>query len=120
GASQPAAVAVNPVGGPPTPPPPSGDTVRVTRAEYDSAKRELRVEATSTNSSATLRALNDSTGAVIGTLQGNGGTYKGQFTNVANPGTVRVTSSLGGSATLAVSGATGTVRPSTPVTVVAP
>jgi hypothetical protein len=89
----------------------------VTRAQYDTAKRELRVEATSTSSTATLRALNDASGAVIGTLQNNGGgTYKGQFTNVANPGTVRVTSSLGGSATLAVTGATGTVRPpATPV-----
>jgi hypothetical protein len=49
-------------------------------------------------------------------LQNNGGTYKGQFSNVANPGTVRVTSSLGGSATLAVSAATGTVRPAPVVT----
>ena len=40
-----------------------------------------------------------------------GGTYRGQFTGVANPGTVRVDSSLGGSATRAVAGATGTVRP---------
>jgi hypothetical protein len=121
GASQSATLAVNPAGGPPPPPPPNTDTVRVTRAQYDTQKRELRVEATSTSATATLRALNDATSAVIGTLQNNGGgQYRGQFTNVANPGTVRVTSSLGGSATLAVSGATGTVRPLAGTTVAAP
>jgi hypothetical protein len=61
------------------------------------------VEATSTSASATLRAFVDSTGALIGTLHNaGGGQYRGQFTNVANPGVVRVTSSLGGSATRTV------------------
>src|SRR5207237_1416419 len=73
-------------------------------------------EATGSDASATLTAFNATTNARIGALQGNGGTYKGQFTNVANPGTVRVTSSLGGGGTLAVSGATGTVRPAATVT----
>jgi Tol biopolymer transport system component len=79
------------------------DTVTVTRAEYTSSNRELRVEATSTSASATLRAFVDSTGALIGTLQNaGGGQYRGQFTNVPNPSVVRVTSSLGGSATRTV------------------
>jgi hypothetical protein len=81
------------------------DTVGVTRAEYDSSRRELRVEATSTSSSATLRAFNNNTGALIGALQNNGGgQYRGQFTGVDNPGVVRVASSLGGSATRTVTG----------------
>jgi hypothetical protein len=81
------------------------DTVSVTRAEYDAGRRELRVEATSSSSSATLRAVNHSTGALIGTLQNSGGgQYRGQFTGVDNPGVVRVTSSLGGSSTRTVVG----------------
>jgi VCBS repeat-containing protein len=83
----------------------TSDTVSIQRAEYDAGKRELRIEATSTSSTATLRAFVDSTGALIGTMQNSGGgQYRGQFTGVANPGVVRVTSSLGGSATRTVSG----------------
>jgi len=79
------------------------DTVSVTRAEYESSRRELRLEATSTSSTATLQALVHSTGALIGTLQNSGGgQYRGQFAGVDNPGVVRVTSSLGGSATRTV------------------
>jgi hypothetical protein len=95
-----------------TPAATAADTVAVTRADYDSAKRELRVEATSSSATATLIAFNDTTGARIGTLSNNGGgSYRGQFTGVDNPGTVRVISSLGGSATRTVAGASGTVRP---------
>jgi hypothetical protein len=111
GAPVSAQLTVTPAADPP-PPPPASDTVRITRAQYDSGKRVLRVEATSTNSSATLTAFNNNTNAQIGTLQNSGGgTYKGQFTNVANPGNVRVMSSLGGSAVLIVSSASRTVHP---------
>jgi Tol biopolymer transport system component len=111
GAAVSAQLTVTPAADPP-PPPPAGDTVRITRAQYDSGKRSLRVEATSTSSTATLTAFNNTTNAQIGVLQNNGGgTYRGTFNNVANPGNVRVTSSLGGTAVLVVSGATGTVRP---------
>src|SRR5206468_2302964 len=75
------------------PTPPNADTVRVTRAQYDAAKRQLRVEATSTSTTATLTAFAEPSGARIGVLQNNGGgQYRGQFDGVDNPGTVRVTS----------------------------
>jgi hypothetical protein len=79
------------------------DSVSVTRAEYDSGKRELRVEASSTSSTATLRAYVNATGELIGTLSNNGGgKYSGQFTWPTNPQTILVKSSLGGSATKTV------------------
>lgn len=89
---------------PPPPPPPSATgTVSVTRAEYTAAKRELRVEATSTNASATLKAYVTSTNALIGTLTNGGGKYSATFSGVASsPGTVTVRSSAGGSAVRAV------------------
>jgi hypothetical protein len=77
--------------------------VSITRAEYESAKRELRVEASSTSSSATLRAYVNATGELIGTLSNNGGgKYSAQFTWPTNPQTILVRSSLGGSATRTV------------------
>jgi hypothetical protein len=86
------------------PPPPSTDTVSVTRAEYGSSKKELRVEATSTNASATLKAYVTSTNALIGTLKNNGGgKYAATFAGVAsNPASVTVRSSADGSATKTV------------------
>jgi hypothetical protein len=84
-------------------PPASSDSVAITRAEYEVAKRELRVEATSTSSSATLRVYVNATGELIGTLSNNGGgKYSGQFSWPTNPQTILVKSSLGGSATKAV------------------
>src|SRR6185295_17152860 len=50
GVTRSATLTINPAGAPP--PPPATDTVRITRAEYETAKRTLRVEATSTSSSA--------------------------------------------------------------------
>jgi hypothetical protein len=83
--------------------PAPSDTVSVTRVEYEAANRELRVEATSTSSSATLRAYVNATGELIGTLSNNGGgRYSGQFTWPTNPQTILVRSSLGGSATRTV------------------
>jgi hypothetical protein len=85
------------------PPQQTTDTVSIQLAEYTSDKRELRVEATSTNSSAVLRAYVTSTGELIGTLTNEGGgRYRGQFTWPANPQSITVRSSLGGSATRTV------------------
>lgn len=99
GVTRSASLTINPVNAPP-PPPPATDTVRITRAEYDSDKRVLRVEATSTSSSATLRVFVTSTGALIGTLSNNGGgQYRGELSSSTNPQNITVKSSLGGVAT---------------------
>jgi hypothetical protein len=64
----------------------------------------LRVEATSSSSSATLRVYNTSSGALIGTLSNRGGgQYGGEFSLSANPQSITVRSSLGGTATATVS-----------------
>lgn len=76
----------------------SADSVSISRAEYDGAKGELRVEASSSSSSATLRAYVSATNELIGTLSGG----KGQFSWPVNPQDVTVRSTLGGSATRAV------------------
>src|SRR5215211_429134 len=78
--------------------PPATDTITITRAEWNGGR--LRVEATSSNSSATLRVYVTSTGALLGTMSG------GRFeTNIAsNPGNVTVKSSLGGQASRTVTG----------------
>jgi hypothetical protein len=82
---------------------PAADTVSITRAEYSAANRELRIEATSTRSNAVLRAYVTSTNELIGTLSNNGGgRYEGRFTWPTNPQNITVRSSLGGSATRAV------------------
>lgn len=89
---------------PPSTPPPTADSVSITRAEYTTSKRELRIEATSSNSTAVLTASVTSSGANLGALTNNGGgKYSAQFTNVAtNPVNVTVKSSKGGTATRAV------------------
>lgn len=80
------------------------DRVSITRAEYDARKRELRVEATSTGSNATLQVFNTSSGQLIGTLRNQGGgRFGGQFDVSANPQNITVRSSLGGVATRSVS-----------------
>lgn len=101
GLTRSASLTINPVNAPP--PPPATDTVRITRAEYDSGKRVLRVEATSTSANATLQVFNTGSGALIGTL-GNtgGGQYRGELTVSTNPQNITVRSSLGGVATGAV------------------
>jgi hypothetical protein len=84
----------------PTRPP---DIVSITRAEYSTGNTELRIEATSTSSSAVLTAYVSSTNQLIGTLTNNGGgRYEGRFTWPNSPQNVTVRSSLGGSATSAV------------------
>ncbi len=81
----------------------SADTVGITLAEYETSKRNLRVEATSTRSTATLQVFVTASGQLIGTLTNNGGgKYTGQFTSATNPQSITVRSSLGGSATRSV------------------
>ena len=103
GITRSATLTINTVAAPPPPPPPSTDTVRITRAEFESSKRVLRVEATSTSSSATLRVFVTSTGALLGTLSNNGGgQYRGELSVSTNPQNITVRSSLGGVATSSV------------------
>jgi hypothetical protein len=79
---------------------PAGDRVTITQAEYRASRRQLRVQATSSNASATLQVFVTSTNALIGTLTNNGGDqFRGEFNNVAaNPQNITVRSSAGGSA----------------------
>jgi hypothetical protein len=82
---------------------PAADTVAIQRAEYESQKRELRVEATSTRTNATMQVLVTSTGHIIGTLANNGGgRYSATLPWSVNPQNVTVRSSFGGAASRAV------------------
>jgi hypothetical protein len=84
-------------------PPPTADTVSVQLAEYSAGNRELRVEATSSNSSAALNVYVTSTNVLVGTLRNEGGgRYRGEFSLSSNPQSITVRSSLGGSATRTV------------------
>ena len=79
------------------------DSVAITRAEYDVSHRQLRVEGTSSNVSATLTVYVTSTNATIGTLTGDGsGRYRGNLNFATNPVNITVRSSGGGTATGAV------------------
>jgi hypothetical protein len=84
--------------------PQPADTVSVTRAEYTTPKKELRVEATGTNGTASLKVYVAGTNEPIGTLTNNGADkHSGQFSWPVNPQTILVrSSSLGGSATRTV------------------
>jgi hypothetical protein len=97
GTTRSATLTINPVGA-------TTDRVSINKAEYDSSKRQVRVEATSTSSNATLQVFVTASGELLGTLSNNGGgKYSGQLNSATNPGSITVRSSLGGSAT-------GTVR----------
>jgi subtilisin family serine protease len=75
----------------------SPDTVQITKATYSTSKKELTVEAKSSlNNQAAL------TVAGIGSMTYNKGVFKLIKVLPTNPGSVTVTSSLGGSRTLAV------------------
>ncbi len=79
------------------------DTLSTARAEYDLAKQQLRVEATSSNASAALSVFVSATQEFIGQLTTLGdGEFRGQIHWPVNPVTITVKSSLGGSATAAV------------------
>jgi VCBS repeat protein/FG-GAP repeat protein len=83
---------------------PAADTVSITRAEYESSKRTLRVEATCSRSTSTLQGFVTSSGVLIGTLTNNGGgKYSGQFSLATNPQSITVRSNGGGQATRTVS-----------------
>lgn len=85
------------------PPPPTADTVSIQLAEYSAGGRQLRVEATGSNSSAVLKVYVTSTNALIGTLRNEGGgRYRGDFSWSSNPQNITVRSSLGGAASRAV------------------
>jgi hypothetical protein len=97
GATQNAGLTVRPVS------PPAADSVAITRAEYVVSQRRLRVEATSTDASATLTAYVTSTNATIATLTNDGGgRFRAELSFPTNPGNVTVRSTSGGSATRAV------------------
>jgi hypothetical protein len=82
---------------------PAADTVAIQRAEYESSKRSLRVEATSTRTNATMQVLVTSTGQIIGTLANNGGgRYSATLNWSVNPQNITVRSSFGGSASRSV------------------
>ena len=102
GVTRSATLTINPTAAPP-PPPPSTDTVRITRAEFESSKRTLRVEATSTSSNATLQVFVTATGQLLGTLANNGGgQYRAELSVATNPQNITVRSNLGGVATASV------------------
>lgn len=79
------------------------DTVAIQRAEYVASKRQLSVQATGSNPSATLTVYAAATGQVIGVLGNRGdGRYDGTFGVATNPQNIVVRSSLGGSTRRAV------------------
>jgi FG-GAP-like repeat len=96
GTSRSTTLTINPVGG-------GADTVSITRAEYESGNRRLRVEATSTRATATLRAFVTSNNQLIGTLSNDGGgRFRGEFSWPVNPQSITVRSNFGGEATRTV------------------
>jgi hypothetical protein len=80
------------------PVPPNADTVSIGRAEYDTAKHQLRVDAASSGSGAVLKVYFTGTDTLIGTISGTGS----QFTVSVNPVNITIRSSLGGTASKAV------------------
>ncbi len=84
----------------PTPTPkPVLDTIRIQRAEYQRSKGSLRVDATGTEPSATLRVYVTTSGALIGTLKNTGsGRFSAALSWPTYPENITVRSSFGGSA----------------------
>jgi hypothetical protein len=80
------------------PVPANADSVSISRVEYDSSKNQLRVEAGSSGSGAVLKVYYTGTDTLIGTLSGT----SGQFIVGLNPVNITVRSSLGGTASKAV------------------
>jgi hypothetical protein len=77
--------------------------VSITKAEYDTRKAELRVEAQGSDPSATLRVYVTATDELIGTLNGSGGgRFRGMLSWPTNPANITVRSSSGGSASAQV------------------
>ncbi|HSE37785.1 MAG TPA: hypothetical protein VLG74_10815, partial [Blastocatellia bacterium] len=81
-------------------PPVVTDAVSITLAEYTAAQKRLRVRATSTSGTATLKAYVTADSTLIGTLSNLGkGIYEGLFLWPVNPRNITVISGNGGSAT---------------------
>ena len=81
----------------------AADTVSIQLAEYSAGNQQLRVEATSSNASATLTVYVSSTNTLIGTLRNEGGgRYRGDFSWSTNPQSITVRSNFGGQATRTV------------------
>jgi len=73
------------------------DTVQITKAEDALRAFQLKVEATSTSTIATLTVYNAGTGALIGPLSNaGGGKYTGTFTVSPAVLSITVKSNLGG------------------------
>ena len=82
-----------------TEPESSGDVVTILKAEWKADRQELKVEATSSEApNATLTVV----GFGTMTYKADKNKYELRIKPVDNPGTVTVTSSLGGSASLSV------------------
>lgn len=96
GVTRSATLTINPAGS-------TTDTVTITRAEFESDKRVLRVEATSTRSTATLEVFVTATGQLLGTLSNSGGgQYRAELSVSTNPQNITVRSNFGGVATRTV------------------
>ena len=75
----------------------SGDAITITKAEWRASRQELRVEATSSEQPGAVLTL-----VGFGEMTFKKGKYTFKKKPTANPGTVTVTSSLGGGATKTV------------------
>ena len=87
--------------------PPTADTVSILTASYHSKRRQLTIEASSSDvPNVTLTAHDAGSGASLGQLSYNRkkGIYTGTFKMSSAPASVRVVSSGGGSDTTAVAG----------------
>jgi hypothetical protein len=82
---------------------PPRDTVSIQLAAYTVSTAQLRLDARSSATNATLTAFVTSTGVRIGTLRNaGGGRYRATFSWPSNPNNVTIRSSLGGQAAAAV------------------
>ncbi len=80
------------------------DSVSISKSLYTTKDFQIRVEAAGTNATATVTVHNAATGALIGTLRNaGGGKFDGGFTvNLGPAPRITLKSSLGGTATAAV------------------
>jgi len=75
------------------------DAIKIQRAEYQQSKGSLRVDATGTDPTATLRVYVTSSGALAGTLKNSGnGRFSALLSWPTYPANITVRSSSGGSA----------------------
>lgn len=80
-----------------------GDVVAIQKADYVASKRQLTVQASSTNQFTNMAVTVTSTGQLLGYLLNKGaGSYQATFNVATNPVNITVTSDFGGTASLAV------------------